>query len=188
MDFDSLLYRRVLGQFATGVTVVTTITGSDEPWAMTANSFTSISLDPPIVLVSVSRGITTNDAIRASGVFAVNILRAEQIELARRYSRRERPPKQFGDVETSTSSTGSLIIAGCLGWVDCRLTEATEQGDHTVFFGTVESLDIAEHGGDPLLYYHSSYSRIEPDPRSLPDEAAAKQGRLIYFDAEAGNY
>lgn len=188
MAFDSVTYRRVLGQFATGVTLVTTTLPDGRPWAMTANSFTSISLDPPIVLISVSRGLTTNDAIRTSGAFAVTILRAEQIELARRYSRRERPVDQFADVEMQRASTGAPIIQGGLGWVDCRLGDVTEQGDHTVFFGGVEALHLAESPGDPLLYYHSAYVRIEPDPRGAAAQDGAHEAKLVTFNWEGGNY
>lgn len=174
MTFDSLTYRKVLGQFATGITIVTTTLPSGEPWAMTANSFTSISLDPPIVLVSVSHGLTTNEAIRRTGAFAVNILRSDQIELARRYSQRERPPNQFGDVTLLQSVTGTPILEGCLGWVDCRLVDQSEQGDHTVFYGGVEAIDLSEHIGDPLLYYNSTYVRIlaEQVPTESTDDAS----------------
>jgi 3-hydroxy-9,10-secoandrosta-1,3,5(10)-triene-9,17-dione monooxygenase reductase component len=188
LAFDSLLYRKVLGQFATGITIVTTRLPGGEPWAMTANSFTSISLDPPIVMVAVSHGLTSNDAIRRSGAFAVNILRSAQIELSRRYSRRERPPDQFADVTLSRAVTGAPIIEGCLGWVDCRLTDQTEQGDHTVFFGTVQALDLAEQLGDPLLYYNSSYMRIRPAPDGDEPGGDSEAAELVLADADSGSY
>ena len=188
MAFDSLTYRKVLGQFATGITLVTTTLPTGEPWAMTANSFTSISLDPPIIMVSISHGLTTNQTIRRTGVFAVNILRAEQIELARRYSRRERPPDQFADVTLLRAVTGAPIVDGSLGWLDCRLVDQSEQGDHTVFFGGVESLDLAAQAGDPLLYYNSAYVRIEPDPRAAEQRDAVPESKLVTFNWESGNY
>ncbi len=187
LAFDSLTYRTVLGQFATGITVVTTTLPTGEPWAMTANSFTSISLDPPIVLVSVSHGLTTNDAIRRTGAFVVNILRSDQIELARRYSRRERPPDQFGDVTLLKGVTVAPVLDGCLGWVECRLVDQTEQGDHTVFFGGVESIGVSERINDPLLYYNSAYVRIAPESQAKEAETDALDATLVSFDPEAGS-
>lgn len=186
LSFDSLTYRKVLGQFATGVTLVTTRIGG-EPWGMTANSFTSISLDPPLVMVSVSQGLTTNTAIREHGAFAVNILRADQMWIAQRFALRERPPDQFGDFPWREGATGSPILEDCLGWVDCRLHDATEQGDHTVFFGRVERISLAEHG-DPLLYYGGAYARIDPVPADQLARSREIGGRLIFFDWEAGHY
>ncbi len=185
MAFDSLLFRKVLGQFATGITIVTTTLPSGEPWAMTANSFTSISLDPPIVMVAVSHGPTTNEAIRRSGAFAVNILRADQIELSRRYSRRERPPDQFADLELRREVTGAPIIEGSLGWVDCRLTDLTEQGDHTVFFGTVQAIDLSDRLDDPLLYYNSTYVRIQPASSDTEDEDDAPTAKLLLVNSDS---
>lgn len=186
MAFDSLAYRKVVGQFATGITVVTTTLPTGDPWAMTANSFTSVSLDPPIVLVSVSHGLTTNDAIRRTGAFVVNILRSDQIELARRYSKRERPSDQFGDVTLLKGVTVAPVLDGCLGWVECRLVDQTEQGDHTVFFGGVESIGLSEQGSDPLLYYNSAYVRIEPDPVAPDVSNGAVNAKLASFDPEPG--
>lgn len=184
--FDSALYRKVLGQFATGVTLVTTLS-DNAPWAMTANSFTSISLNPPIVMVAVTHGLVTNRAIRESGAFAVNILNDDQMWLAKRFGSRNRPSDQFADVRTDTAITGSPIIQGCLAWVDCRLADLTEQGDHTVFFGRVEEMSLEAHG-DPLLYYSSGYARIEPAPRPQPEGVGVAEGKLIFFDWESGDY
>lgn len=184
--FDSALYRKVLGQFATGVTLVTTVTDG-EPWAMTANSFTSISLNPPIVMVAVTHGLNTNDAIRQTHAFAVNILSADQMWLAKRFGSRIRPTDQFAGVPMRAGGTGSPLIEGCLGWVDCRLVDQTEQGDHTVFFGQVHDLCLGAHG-DPLLYYSSGYARIEPSLRTRRHKAGVSEGKLIFFDWEPGDY
>lgn len=186
MSFDSAAYRQVLGQFATGVTLVTTI-ADGEPWAMTANSFTSISLDPPIVMVSVAHGLTTNDAVRTHKAFAVSILSANQTWLAKRFGSRIRPTDQFSDVPMRSGITGSPIIENCLGWVDCRLSDLTEQGDHTVFFGEVVDLSLGRVE-DPLLYYNSGYARIEPAPRAARSRAGTADGKLIFFDWEHGDY
>ncbi len=183
MAFDSMLYRKVLGQFATGVTLVTTLRDG-KPWAMTANSFTSISLSPPIVMVSVSHGLTTNEAIRQSGGFAVNILRADQMWIAKRFASRDKPADPFSDIETHTGLTGAPLLRDCLGWVECRLVDQTEQGDHTVFFGGVEDMSL-QNQSDPLLYYSSGYARIEPTPQQ---KVGVAEGKLIFFDWEAGNY
>lgn len=184
--FDGLAYRKVLGQFATGVTLVGTRLPDGEPWAMTANSFTSISLDPPLVMVAVSHGLTSNDAIRRTGAFTVSILRAEQIELARRYSRRDRPPDQFGDVRLVRAATGAPIFDGALGWLDCTLHDLTEQGDHTVFFGRVEALELADETADPLLYYNSTYARLVAAPGVIGGrDGAAPRTTLLPFYPDA---
>ena len=187
MAFGSALYRKVLGQLATGVTVVTPLTDGGAPWAMTANSFTSISLNPPIVMVSVSHGLTTNEAIRRTGTFAVNILSADQMWLAKRFGTRNRPPDQFADVLLHTAVTGAPILDDALGWLDCKLVDLTEQGDHTVFFGGVQDLCLGSRR-DPLLYYNSGYARIEPVPQAEPEKVGATDGRLIFFDWEHGDY
>jgi 3-hydroxy-9,10-secoandrosta-1,3,5(10)-triene-9,17-dione monooxygenase reductase component len=184
--FDSALYRKVLGQFATGVTLVTTLSGG-QPWAMTANSFTSISLVPPIVMVSISHGLTTNESVRQSGAFAVNILAADQMWLAKRFGGRNRPPDQFADVPLEKAATGCPVLRGCLAWVDCALTDQTEQGDHTVFFGTVQEMRL-ERQADPLLYHNSGYARIEPGPQAPAARSGASDGKLIFFDWEVGDY
>lgn len=184
--FDSATFRKVLGQFATGVTLVTTRVGG-EPWGMTANSFTSISLDPPLVMVSVGHGLTTNKSIREHGAFAVNILRADQMPIAQLFARRDRTPEQFKDFPWRPGVTQSPVLEDCLGWVDCRLHDVTEQGDHTVFFGRVEDLSFAQYG-DPLLYYSGGYARIEPAPIEQLERSGALQGKLIFFEWEEGNY
>ncbi len=186
MAFDSTLYRQVLGQFATGVTLVTTLSDG-EPWAMTANSFTSISLHPPLVLVAVTHGLRTNDAIRRSRAFGVSILAADQMWLAKRFGSRIRPDNQFGDVPMRSAVTGSPLIEGSLAWLDCELADMVEQGDHTVFFGHVVDLSLGRTA-DPLLYYSSGYARIEPAPRAEQPKAGVPDGKLIFFDWEYGDY
>ncbi len=185
MAFDTALYRKVLGQFATGVTLITTAL-DETPWAMTANAFTSISLNPPIVMVSVMEGETRTHILRTSA-FAVNVLAADQIELAKRFGSRNRPPDQFADVRLRPGVTGAPILEGCLAWVDCRLVDHTEQGDHTVFFGQVEDMRI-ERQADPLLYYNSGYARIEPARKTRRARDHAVEGKLVFFDWELGEY
>lgn len=162
MPIDPFLFRRVMGQFVTGVTLVTTLLEDGKPWAMTANSFTSISLDPPIVMVAITRGLTTNNAVRSSRVFGVNILRADQIWIARRFASSNRPPDQFADIDMKIATTGAPILEECLAWLDCHVTDFVEQGDHTVFFGEVQELSLGSVG-DPLLYYNSAYARLIPE-------------------------
>lgn len=186
MAFDSVVYRKVLGQFATGVTLITTKVDGG-PWAMTANSFTSISLNPPIVMVAVTHGLTTNAAIKENQAFAVNILASDQTELAKRFGGRNRPPDPFADVKLHMGESGSPLIDGCLAYVDCQLLDHTDQGDHTVFFGEVVDMAIEERG-DPLLYYNSGYARIEPTNRKERTADGVHNGKLIFFDWEMGEY
>lgn len=183
MTFDSALFRRVMGQFATGVTLVTTRIG-DDPWAMTANSFTSISLSPPIVMVAVSQGLTSNTSIRENQAFTVNVLAADQENLSRRFALRDRPPDQFTDLTLRSGITGSPIIEGCIAWIECKLRDFTEQGDHTVFFGEVVDMSL-DDPREPLLYYNSGYARLAPSSLLDSQRRQPWQERLVSSDTGA---
>lgn len=161
MDIEGRMLRRVCARFSTGVTLLTT-TWEGEAWAMTANAFAFISEAPPIVMVSVNLENVTNDAIQESGSFAVNILRADQLHLARRFSTRDRVPMPFKDVTVRTAETDSPIIDGGLGWLNCSVVRSEDIGDHTVFFGEVKALWMSDDPSHPLLYYDRTYSEIGP--------------------------
>lgn len=155
MAFDSLAQRRIMGHFATGVTVVTT-RHDGEIQGMTANAVTSLSLHPPLVLVAVDKTAAMHAALTASRSFVLNILRDNQEQLSRRFA--QRGPKEVNDVTWIAAASGSPILADALAWVDCRLAEILPGGDHDIFIGEILAGD--SHQGLPLLYFCGKYRRL----------------------------
>ncbi|MCL6502281.1 MAG: flavin reductase family protein [Pirellulales bacterium] len=156
MAIDSATQRRIMGRFATGVTVVTT-RWQDELVGLTANAVASLSLDPPLVLVAIDRASQTHAKLVASRCYAVNILSAEQQEISQRFA--QRGPKDFTDLNVTTAVTGAPILGGVLGWVDCRVTEILPGGDHDIFIGHIEAGGWRE--GSPLLFFAGKYARLD---------------------------
>jgi len=155
MSFDSKRQRQIMGRLATGVTVVSTKTG-DGGWGMTANAVTSLSLEPPLVLVAVVRDSQTHTHLSESRFFAVNILSEEQEALSNRFA--FKGPKDFSDLDVKTAVTGAPILGDAIGWVDCRLTEILPGGDHDIFIGEIVAGDLGD--GRPLLFYEGKYGRL----------------------------
>ena len=155
---DTLAYRRVVGRFATGVTVVTTVFDG-ECHALTANSFTSVSLDPCLVLFCPEKLARFHDAVLASGTFAVSVLAEGQQEVSRRFAERGRPLEgQFDGVpHTFGPVTGAVLIDGALSTLECRTVTTTDAGDHSVVIGEVLEIGVPAPTGAPLLYYEGRY-------------------------------
>jgi flavin reductase (DIM6/NTAB) family NADH-FMN oxidoreductase RutF len=150
-------FRAALGAFATGVTVVTT-QRDDHAYGMTANAFSSVSLDPPLVLVCVKTGAEGSEHITRNGVFAVNILGADQEPLSRYFSSRSRPRGRhaFSEVAHRRAASGSPVLDGVAGYLDCTLHAAHDAGDHRIFIGEVTELDVAPEV-EPLLFHAGRY-------------------------------
>ena len=159
-EFSGADFRQALGAFATGVTVITT-RGEDHLFGMTANAFSSLSLDPPLVLVCVISGTTGAQVIEANGRFAVNILGSHQEPISRYFASKDRPRglEAFDEIPHSTAATGSPIIDGAAGYLDCTLHAAHEAGDHVIFVGEVVAL---AHTPDvePLVYHGGRYRLV----------------------------
>ncbi len=155
MTFDSQKQRKIMGQFATGVTVVTT-GGEAGQHGLTANAVASLSLDPPLVLIAVDKGASSLDFLKKNRCFAVNILRLEQEEASRRFA--TAGPKDFTGLEIIMAATTAPILADCLAFVDCRVIDIFPGGDHEIFVG--EILAGEYHGGEPLLYYAGGYRQL----------------------------
>mgnify|MGYP005836515959 CR=1 FL=1 len=165
MPIDRDSFRQVLGHFAAGVTVVTTVNKEGAPYGLTATAFTSVSLDPPLVLVCVDRKSETHPHFAAAGVFAVNFLAYGQEELSRRFA--VSGGEKFREVAHSRGVTGAPLLEGTVGYVECELRQAVEAGDHTIFIGEVVNArcPTPETGGrtqapTPLLYYRGRYHRL----------------------------
>ncbi len=153
-------FRQVLGQWASGVTVVTT--ADAEGWkGVTVSSFSSVSLLPPLVSICVATNLYTHDVIQQTGIFAVNILNTEQIEMGKvfagLYSEIE---DRFAGLTCEVAATGAPILPNVLGWVDCKVWQAYPGGDHTIFVGEVQAVGMTE--GEPLLYFKRQWGEFSP--------------------------
>lgn len=157
--------RRCFGGFATGVTVVTA--GRTIPHGMTANAFTSVSLDPPLILVCVLREAAMHAAILAEEAFAVSVLAAHQETVARYFADKSRPrgEHEFDVVDqTAGRFTGAPILTGAVSWLECKLAAVHDGGDHSVFVGEV--LDFGRGAvRDALVFYGGAFRRLEPGGR-----------------------
>ena len=158
--FTASDFRSALGAFATGVTVITT-RSEDHDYGMTANAFSSVSLDPPLVLVCAKSGAEGSEYIERNGVFAVNILAADQEPLSRYFSSKDRPRGRdaFKDVAHTTVVTGSPILDGVVAYLDCRLHESRTAGDHEIFSGEVVALVTFDR--EPLLFAGGTYALVQ---------------------------
>ncbi|MEV4625773.1 flavin reductase family protein [Micromonospora sp. NPDC049523] len=152
-EADTQLLRRSFSAYATGVTVVTV--GGDAPHGMTANSFTTVSLDPPLVLVCVGRQAVMHDLMAGAGSFAISVLAAQQEAVARYFADKRRPlgAEQFEAVDCVPGLvTGAPLIRGALAHFECKLRAGYDGGDHTIFVGELLSLD--RHLDDKALLFH----------------------------------
>lgn len=149
--------RKVLGRFATGVTVVAA--GRETPCGMTANAFTSVSLEPPLVLVCVDRSAAIYKTVLADGSFAVSMLSASQEQVARYFADHSRPrgADEFAAVGWSPGpGTGAPILHGALAWVDCALVTSHDGGDHEIFIGSVKASGF-EEAAEALVFYGGDF-------------------------------
>lgn len=157
---DGSEFRRVMGHFSTGVAIVTSRREGGAPCGLTLNAFASVSLEPALVLVCVEHGAESHGCIRESGFYAVNVLEEERGEvLARRFATWGVEDK-FRGVAFREEETGSPVLEAALAWVDCRVVQAVEAGDHTIFVGEVLGADA--HEGRPLVYYRGGYGGLQP--------------------------
>lgn len=161
MSINPEIFRKVLGQFATGVTIVTTRHG-ETIHGLTVNAFCSVSLEPPLVLVCVDQKAHGHHLIAQGGNFAVNILNISQEVLSQRFADNTlSAAERFAGVHFRTEVTGAPILEVSLGWLDCSLVAAHPGGDHTIFVGKVMALDSSSNNS-PLLYYQSQYQKSAP--------------------------
>jgi flavin reductase (DIM6/NTAB) family NADH-FMN oxidoreductase RutF len=149
-------FRRVLGHFATGVTVLTACDSEGRPAGLTASAFTSVSLDPPLVLVCVDHKSQSFPALRESRGFAVNVLTADQQDLSRRFASTRLD--KFEGLTHSPGEFGAPLLEGVLAQIECETVGTYVQGDHTIFVGRVERARVGS--GEPLLYYRGQYDGL----------------------------
>jgi flavin reductase (DIM6/NTAB) family NADH-FMN oxidoreductase RutF len=153
---DAPQFRQLLGRFATGVTILTSRTPAGEPVGMTASSIASVSLDPPLILVSVDKSNDMHAALERATHFVLNILSAEQEALSRRFAASE--PDRFRGVSYQENERGIAVLDGAVAHLECEKRTAVPGGDHTVFFGLVVGGNATDRR--PLLYYRGGYTGL----------------------------
>lgn len=157
--------REVMSSFATGITVLTS--AGEHCHGMTANAFSSVSLDPPMVLCCIARTAQMHEAILRSRQFGVSVLSSDQEDVARYFASRDRPRgiAQFNAVDWRPGRrTGAPLLAGSLAWLECEVAEVYHGGDHSIFLGSV--LDAARRPGEALLFFGGGFHQGMPSPRS----------------------
>ena len=153
---EAPLFRQLLGRFATGVTVVTTRGAGGDPVGMTASSVASVSLDPPLVLVSVDRQHEMHGALEDAPHFVLNVLATDQETLSRRFAGDE--ANRFSGVGFHLNKQGIAVLDGVLAHIECERQSVIPAGDHTVFIGLVVGGSVTD--GRPLLYYRGGYAGL----------------------------
>lgn len=156
-------YRAVLGRYPTGITVVTTMAEGRQPIGTTVNSFTSVSLYPPLVLVAIGRERTIHPVIARTERFAVNILDEESTALSDCFSGApsDLPREAFCDAPHELGESGMPLLDAALATIECKLDRSIEAGDHTLYLGRITSLAARARESWPLLYFRGRYLRIE---------------------------
>jgi flavin reductase (DIM6/NTAB) family NADH-FMN oxidoreductase RutF len=155
-SIDASLYRRTCARFATGITVVTVADATGKPHGMTVNSFSSVSLAPPLVLVSIDLRTAILSHFLSSPYFAINILAENQEHLSKKFSRSG--SNRFHGVAWRAGGCGVPLLDGALAQLECSLTRTFEAGDHSVLIGEVRNASYNE--GRPLVYFNSSYRSL----------------------------
>ncbi len=169
-------FRRVMGHFVTGVTVVTALDG-ERPFGITVNALSSVSLDPPLVMVALDRGRFLTPIVRAAGRYAVNILSEEQQDLSDCFAGAPVKPgrEDFCGAAWHPGDTGLPLLDGAIATLECSVVQTFSAGDHDLFIGRVDTLsDASHHHPMPLLYYRRNYLRIE---RAAVSEVEGKPER-----------
>ena len=156
MPIDKNELRRVMGHFATGVTVITTISKAGEPYGLTANAFSSLSLEPPLLLVCVDKKAESYPYFEESKVFTVNILSDSQEALSRRFA--VSGGDKFQNVAYHTGANGAPIIDGNIGYIECKLYAAYDGGDHTIYLGEIQQAETRD--AKPLVFFRGGYRSL----------------------------
>lgn len=151
-------FKNALSHWASGVTVVTTV--SDGQWkGATVSSFSSVSLNPPLVLICLNKNMYTHEVIIESGIFAANILSTNHLEAGKLFAGMyPEIEDRFSQNEWITAETGAPILADAVGWVDCTVKHAYDGGDHTIFVGEVQAGGVK--AGEPILYFNRQWGQF----------------------------
>ncbi len=157
MTIDGDLFRSVLGRFASGITVITTVDSGGRDHGMTASAFSALSLDPPLVLVCIANDATMAPLAAVTSSFAVNVLSASQEAVSRRFA--GLIDDRFVGIGHSRGILGDAILDDVLAWMECRIVARHPAGDHVIVIGEVEAAGAKD--ARPLLYYRGGYAQLE---------------------------
>jgi flavin reductase (DIM6/NTAB) family NADH-FMN oxidoreductase RutF len=160
-DFDAPGFRRMLGQFATGVTVITTRAPNGAFIGITASSFNSLSLTPPLILWSLATRSASLDVFRGNSHYVVNILGASQLHLCRHFS--SAAGDRFANIDYHLSDSGTPVLDGAIAWFECHNRSRYDEGDHVIFVGEVERCGAPANAGanDPLVFHGGAFHTIQ---------------------------
>jgi len=156
MAIEARELRNVMGNFATGVTIITTKDVNGKPFGLTANAFSSLSLDPPLLLICVDRKVDCYACFEDSKVFGVNFLSEDQDQLSTRFA--TKGIEKFADVSYKLGELGVALLDGAVAHIECKLVSAYEGGDHTIYVGEIQNAAIV--GDHPLLFFRGKYYKL----------------------------
>jgi flavin reductase (DIM6/NTAB) family NADH-FMN oxidoreductase RutF len=174
--FDSKEFRRALGSFPTGVAIITSRETDGEPAGLTCNSFSSVSLEPPIVLWSLRKASKSINTFKAAKSFAINVLAEDQDHLSQRFATSS-IAKKFEGVAWSTGYDNLPLIDQCVARFECRTLAQHDAGDHIVFMGQVEKFEIVREE-DSLVFYKGAYMMLTQSLRNLAQKGRISHGAL----------
>jgi flavin reductase (DIM6/NTAB) family NADH-FMN oxidoreductase RutF len=155
-------FKHALARFPSGVTVVTVRTPEGQDHGMTASAFSSVALDPPLVLVCIQKGNSTGDYIDLSGMFAVNMLADDQVSVSNRFAGKgPGPQERFTDLSIERAPlSGAVWLKDAVARIDCKVHATADGGDHTIYLGRVEATSVSVPGGNPLIYCGGAYRTL----------------------------
>ena len=156
MPVEQAEFRRAVGHFASAVTVVTATLKDGRPAGITVTAFSSLSLEPPLVLICIDKRARLHDHLARDGYFAVNILAEDQETVSRRFTSSE--PDPFREIGYAPGASGAPLIHDAVAAIECKILDLLPGGDHTIIVGEVEATKIQE--GKPLLYFRGGYAAI----------------------------
>jgi flavin reductase (DIM6/NTAB) family NADH-FMN oxidoreductase RutF len=150
-------FRRACGRFPTGVTIATVLDADGQPHGLTVSSFTSVSLDPPLISICLGHAVSLIDTFRAASLFGINILAEDQHLLSERFARKGHD--RFQDVSWSPGESGVPLIDGVLAAIECQVEQRIPAGDHDIFVGRMVATRVRD--GAPLLHFSGAYRRLQ---------------------------
>ena len=167
-SFDLRRLRDCFGRFATGVTIITTIDSEGRPTGLTANSFSSVSLDPPLILWSLDKRSSQIDAFRDAKHYAINVLAADQIDLSNLFATPDED--RFSGLNYSAGVGGAPLLADCAAWIECESSVTYDGGDHLIFIGEVQRFDHSDRPA--LLFFGGRYGVLARHPKASDQDPA----------------
>jgi flavin reductase (DIM6/NTAB) family NADH-FMN oxidoreductase RutF len=158
MPITSDEFKQVMRQWATGVTIVT-MKAHDQAHGLTVSGFVGLSLEPPLVLISIGQELQSHALLKESQAFVVNFLRDDQRDLSDKFAGRWGHVDRFHGLATHPEVTGAPVLEDCAAWMDCRIVSAYQAGDHAIYIGEVVASRVRDDG-QPLVYWNGDYRQI----------------------------